>query len=114
MEQIFRGDIVYCKLNDTDEKGVQSGERPCLVLQNDIGNKYAPTTVVAPLSKKVHKKYPFHVELSKDKYNLRYDSIVLCEQPVTISKTRINRVINNLTFNDMERVNEALRLQFGI
>lgn len=115
MEQIYkRGEIVFCELGDIVDKNVQAGDRPALIIQNNIGNEKAPTTVILPLSKKVNKKYPFHVQIEKDKYNLKYDSIVLCEQPRTINKGRITRKISKLDDIDMGKVDYVMKWQLSI
>ena len=65
MVAITRGDICLVNLNPV--KGSEQGKvRPALIIQNDISNKYGPTTIIAPITSKVYsKKYPNNVNLLK-------------------------------------------------
>ena len=77
---------------NNSEKGVQFGIRPAIIVSNAKCNKYSPTVTAIPISSKVHKmtSVPTHVFIkSGDENNLKKDSIVLCEQVITISKERI-------------------------
>ena len=77
---------------NNSEKGVQFGIRPAIIVSNAKCNKYSPTVTAIPISSKVHKMHnvPTHVFIkSGDGNNLKKDSIVLCEQVITISKERI-------------------------
>ena len=68
----------------------QGGIRPGVIFQNDVGNKYSPNVVVLPLTTSIKKtSQPTHVYISSKNSGLRYDSIVLCENPISISKDRI-------------------------
>lgn len=89
-----QGDIVYVDLGE-GKTSEQEGIRPCVVIQNDIGNKYSPTTIVAPISSKI--KYnkngniqPTHFIIENYKeVGLKSRSIILFEQIRVISKERI-------------------------
>ena len=77
---------------NNSEKGVQFGIRPAIIVSNAKCNKYSPTVTAIPISSKVNKmtSVPTHVFIkSGDENNLKKDSIVLCEQVITISKERI-------------------------
>lgn len=70
----------------------QGGIRPGVIFQNDVGNKYSPNVVVLPLITSIKKtSQPTHVYISSKNSGLRYDSIVLCENPISISKDRISK-----------------------
>lgn len=63
-EKLNRGDLYYALLEDDNCIGSeQTGIRPVLILQNDIGNKFSPTTIIAPITSKVKTKakLPTHV-----------------------------------------------------
>ncbi len=49
--QIRRGDIVIVELNPTTGSEQRGTNRPCVVIQNDVGNQYSPTTIIAPFTK---------------------------------------------------------------
>ncbi len=92
---IRRGDIFYADLNPTIGSE-QSGVRPVLVVQNDIGNKYSPTVIVAAITSRINKaKLPTHIEVSAKEYGLTKDSIVLAEQVRTIDKKRLQERIGS-------------------
>ena len=95
--KVRRGDIYYADL----EVGVgseQHGFRPVLVIQNNIGNMFSPTTIVAALTSKVIKKdrLPTHVELG-DRFGLPQDSFVMMEQLFTLDKQRLGEYIGTIS-----------------
>lgn len=114
MDNLYkRGQIVYADFGNT-EGSRQSGKRPCLIVQNDIGNKKSPTLIVAPLTSKWKKTYPFHVFVSCNKYNISRNSVVLCEQLITIDKIFAKNVIDKLDEGDMMYVDRALKISMGL
>lgn len=111
---VQRGDIFYANLNPVIGSE-QGGIRPVLILQNDIGNKYSPTTIVAAVTSRIKKaKLPTHVELSSAKYNLEKDSVILLEQIRTIDKRRLKEKITHLDEETMLRINAALEISLGL
>ena len=64
-----RGDIYYADLGKV-VGSEQSGIRPVVVVQNNIGNKYSNTVIVLPITSRFKKKLPTHVSISKNKYGL--------------------------------------------
>ncbi|MBU7316095.1 type II toxin-antitoxin system PemK/MazF family toxin [Paenibacillus oleatilyticus] len=114
-EQTFRrGDICLADLSPV-VGCEQGGVRPVLVIQNDIGNRYSPTVIVASIStanknKNREKRLPTHVELLADRHGLEYDSTVLCEQLRTIDRNRIDRKLTTLDTNTMEQIDLALEV----
>lgn len=108
--EIKRGQIYYADLSPV-QGSEQGGLRPVLIVQNDIGNKYAPTVIIAPLTTRMTKhKMPTHC-LTRTTDIL---SIVLCEQLRTIDKGRLRDYVTALSPAEMERVNRALRISLGI
>ena len=94
--EILRGEIYYADLSPV-VGSEQGGVRPVLVIQNDVGNKYSPTVIVAAITSKLSKaKLPTHIELDKDKYNLPKDSVVLLEQIRTLDKMRLKEKVSVL------------------
>ncbi len=112
--EVNRGDIYYADLSPV-VGSEQGGVRPVLVVQNDVGNKYSPTVIIAAITSQLSKaKLPTHIELNKDKYNLAKDSVVLLEQIRTLDKRRLKEkigVIDNLT---MQKVDVAIMISLGI
>jgi len=110
-----RGEIYFADLGAGNIGSEQAGARPVLVVQNDIGNRFAPTVIVACVTSKVFKNaIPTHVLLDKQSYGLEGDSLVLCEQLKTLDKSRLYSRVATLSFYDMTRVDRALRLSLNI
>ncbi len=108
-----RGDIYIANLNPF-KGSEQGGIRPVLVLQNNDGNLYCPTLIVAPLSSKLKKpNLPTHFLLKKGR-GLMTDSIVELEQIKTIDKCRIRRYIGRITRTQMAGVEEAIQKSLGM
>ncbi|HBK84865.1 MAG TPA: PemK family transcriptional regulator [Firmicutes bacterium] len=111
---IKRGDVFFADLNPV-VGSEQGGMRPVLVVQNDVGNKYSPTVIVAAITSQIEKgKLPTHVEVSADESSLEKDSVILLEQIRTIDKQRLAQKVAHLEFEIMERVNEALEISLGL
>lgn len=111
---IKRGEIYYAQLNPV-VGSEQGGIRPVLVVQNDIGNQYSPTTIVLAITSQINKaKLPTHVELLGENYGLERDSVILAEQIRTIDKTRLKQRISVLSEGMMSRVNQALGVSIGL
>ncbi|MFQ6751938.1 MAG: type II toxin-antitoxin system PemK/MazF family toxin [Clostridia bacterium] len=111
---IVRGEIYYADLSPV-VGSEQGGIRPVLVIQNDIGNKYSPTIIIAAITSQLTKaKLPTHIELSKDKYNLVKDSVVLLEQIRTLDKRRLKDRIGILDHSTMQSVDVALMISLGV
>lgn len=108
--QVKRGDIYYANLDPV--MGRETGKtRPVLVIQNDIGNMYSPTTIVAVITEYSDKKasYPICVAIKKDN-GLKKDSIVNLSQIRTVDKRRlITPKIATLSNDFMKKVDRALK-----
>lgn len=93
----------------------QGGVRPVLVIQNNIGNRFSPTVIVAAITAQIQKaKLPTHVEIDAKTYGFERDSVILLEQIRTIDKQRLTDKITHLDDEMMERVNEALQISLGL
>lgn len=111
---VKRGDLFYADLSPV-VGSEQGGIRPILIIQNDAGNKYSPTTVCAAITSQINKaKLPTHIEIDAEKYNLSKDSIILCEQFRTIDKRRLRGKIGHLCDELMDKVDEALLISIGL
>lgn len=112
MEDIKRGELYYADLSPV-VGSEQGGVRPVLIVQNDIGNKYSPTVIVAAITSQINKaKIPTHIELSTT-YGLTKDSVLLLEQIRTLDKRRLKEKIGNLDDKCMQDVNQALLISLG-
>ena len=103
-----RGEIYFADL-DPHYGSEQGGKRPVIVIQNNTGNKFAPTVIVAAVTSKVTKKpnQPTHVLIDRNPAFSR-PSMVLLEQIFTIDKERIQRLLGQTTPDEMYEINEAL------
>lgn len=111
---IKRGEVYYADLSPV-VGSEQGGVRPVLVLQNDVGNRYAPTVIVAAITSQISKaKLPTHIELDSTTYGLPKDSIILCEQLRTLDKRRLGQLVCVLPTNLMREINRALSLSLGM
>jgi len=100
------GDIYYMRFDGSSCE--QSGWRPGLVFQNNVGNVYSPNIIALPLTTAVKKKnQPTHVVISANASGLKFDSMVLCENPERMSKERIGNYITTLSDDDIARVAAA-------
>ncbi len=112
--EIKRGHIFYADLSPV-VGSEQGGIRPVLVVQNDIGNKYSPTVIVAAITSQIDKaKLPTHVEISAQKSRLEKNSVILLEQIRTIDKKRLQQWVTELDSEFMEDVSEALKISLGL
>ena len=112
--EINRGDIFYADLSPV-VGCEQGGVRPVLVVQNDVGNKYSPTVIIAAITSQLSKaKLPTHIELSRDKYCLAKDSVVLLEQIRTLDKRRLKEKISFIDELSMKQIDVAIMISLGI
>ena len=111
---VKRGDIFYADLSPV-VGSEQGGVRPVIIIQNDIGNKYSPTIIIAAITSQINKaKLPTHVEISSEEYGLNKDSVVLLEQIRTLDKKRLKEKIGHMTDGDMKKVDIALLISVGL
>lgn len=111
--QIHRGDIYYADLNPVIGSE-QNGLRPVVILQNNIGNRFSPTVIVAAITGKYasKKKLPTHVNLFEN--FLPSNSLVLLEQIRTIDKTRLREFVGSLDKRTMHKIDSGLKISLGI
>ena len=109
-----RGDIYYADLNPFIGSE-QGGKRPVLVLQNNDGNFFSPTLIIAPMTTKVYKKQelPTHYVLKKAG-TLKHPSIVLLEQIRTIDKCRILSYQGKVSKEQMREIDDYIRTSLDL
>lgn len=112
--QYSRGDIYYANM-EPHVGSEQGGERPVVVLQNDMGNKHSSTLIIATLTSKVDKKLnlPTHVLLDQNP-GLRVPSIVQLEQIFTLDKQRMQRFVGQASSEEIDRIEAALKISLGM
>ncbi len=111
---VKRGDVFFADLSPV-VGSEQGGVRPVLVIQNDIGNRFSPTVIVAAITAQIQKaKLPTHVEIDAKTYGFEKDSVILLEQIRTIDKQRLTDKITHLDEEMMAKVNDALQISLGL
>ena len=114
MNMIKRGEIYFAQLNPV-VGSEQGGIRPVVVVQNDIGNQYSPTTIILAITSQINKaKLPTHIELKAEPYGLERDSVILAEQIRTIDKARLKQRIAILKEETMKKVDQALLISLAL
>ena len=111
---VKRGDVFFADLSPV-VGSEQGGTRPVLIIQNDIGNRFSPTVIIAAITAQIQKaKLPTHVEIDAKKYNFERDSVILLEQVRTIDKSRLTDKITQLDEVLMSEVDVALAISLGL
>jgi len=90
--------------------------RPCLVVQNDVGNRFSPVTIVVPVGGAEHvaKIYPIHVLISKGEGGLTKDSVAMCNQIRCVDESRIGKTHGHVSTATMAKVDQALKVSLGL
>lgn len=108
-----RGDIFLINLNKA-YGSIQSGIRPAIIIQNNIGNQYSPTTIICCITTAKKKHLPTHLYISKSG-GLKKNSIVLCEQLFTINKKDLIKYIGTIkNKRTLNRLNRCIKISLGI
>lgn len=110
-----RGMVVVVNLDPTVGHEIRKS-RPCVVVQNDIGNANSHLTIVAAIEGAEHrsKLYPVNVRVNKGEGGLIKDSVVLCEQIRTVDESRFSQVLGKLSDKTMREVDQALRISLAL
>lgn len=113
MENVKRGEIYYADLSPV-VGSEQGGVRPVLIIQNDIGNRYSPTVIVAAVTSQMTKaKLPTHIEIKQGSFGLAKDSVILLEQIRTLDKRRLKEKTGMLDSVTMQKVDKAILISLG-
>lgn len=109
---VYRGEIYYADLSPV-VGSEQGGLRPVVIIQNDMGNTHAPTTIVAPITSRMGKKpLPTHILFCG--CGLAKDSVILMEQIRTIDKSRLKQKMGSLPPEKLEAVDMAIKVSLGL
>jgi mRNA interferase MazF len=113
MTKIKRGQIYYADLSPVIGSE-QGGRRPVLIVQNDVGNKYAPTVIVAIITSRSSKAdLPTHVWLNAE-CGLPLASMVECGQVRTLDKKRLKDFMGAVSDEVMREIDKGLKISFGL
>ncbi|WP_028044670.1 type II toxin-antitoxin system PemK/MazF family toxin [Candidatus Stoquefichus massiliensis] len=112
-EKILRGDIYLANLGMAIGSE-QGGIRPVIIIQNNVGNHFSPTTIVTPITTKLSKSsLPTHIILSKQS-GITCKSIVMMEQIRVIDKSKLIRKVGCINHEEMQYLNKALLISIGL
>ena len=108
-----RGDIFFTHFG-TSTGSEQHGDRPAVILQNDVGNYHSPTLIVATMTSKAEKKVNQPTHCLLENAGLNMPSVVQAEQIFTIDKSRALKYLGHLTPEEMRRVDDAVRISLAL
>lgn len=112
--QIKKGDVYYADLTPVIGSE-QGGIRPVVIIQNNVGNRYSPTVIVAAVTSRTGKhQLPTHIKLESSFPGLHRDSMIMLEQVRTIDRSRLREYIGRLGGMTMQSVNQAIAVSFGL
>lgn len=114
--RINRGEIYYADLGKKGVGSEQNGVRPVVIIQNNIGNEYSPTVIVAPITSKINTKakIPTHAFLKGSKIRIPLNSIILLEQITVIDKRRLKDIVGVLDYQETKEMDKAIVVSLGI
>ena len=111
---VKRGDIFYADLSPV-VGSEQGGTRPVLIVQNDTGNRHAPTVIAAAITSQTGKaRLPTHINIAGGSVGLTNESVILLEQIRTIDKKRLREHMGRLDEQHMAMVDDAIAVSFGL
>ena len=108
--RILQGEIWLADLGERDGN-IQSGKRPVIVLQNDVGNKYSPTTSVVPITSQIKNLLPVHCDVGVE-CGLKKTSTSLMEQITTINQSQLIKRIGALDVEGYKAIKSAIVASF--
>lgn len=113
-EKIKRGDVFLVQL-DPAVGSEQGGLRPVVIIQNDTGNEFSPTVIVAPFTtKRFSQRYPTNIEVKLQDSGLKYDSAILLNQVKTIDKRRLQKKLTHLKPSIISQINQAIKISLDL
>jgi len=108
-----RGSVFLVNLNPTLGSEIRK-TRPAVILQNDIGNQYSSTTIVAPITSGEEAIFPVEVAVQPPEGGLANPSLILLSQIRTIDKRRLVKKLGELSADTMARVDRAALISLGL
>lgn len=115
--EIRRGNVYFVDLGKPDGTSKQAGIRPCVILSSAVNNRFSPTVNILAFSssaKKKNRPLPVHIHLSASETGLPRDCVCLCEQPMTIAKSELQRYVTTLNEVQMAQISSAVKLQLSL
>src|SRR3989338_5138437 len=114
MTEVRRGEIWLVNLDPTIGHEIKK-LRPSIIIQNDLGNKHSPITIIAPVtSQNLEKTYPIEVILPKSGTGLEKESKVLLNQIRAVDKRRLVKRLGKVNDEYIEKINDAIKISLGL
>ena len=115
MKRKIRRKEIYLANSGKTVGSEENGIRPVLIIQNNLGNKYSPTTIILPFTKRIEQSgiLPTHIQVETFG-NIEYKSTILAEQIKVLDKSRLICYIETLPNKYMKKVDEALKIAVGL
>ena len=114
MTEIKRGEIWIVNLDPTKRHEINKS-RPAVIIQNNLGNKYSTTTIIAPMtSQNTENVFPWEVLLTTKNSKLIKESKVLLNQIRVVDKSRITKRVGNVDIETMPLIDRALKISLGL
>lgn len=111
--QVRRGDIFTVDF-DPPRGSEQGKKRPAIVIQNDVGNRYSETTIVAAITSGTSARYPVNVMIKAPEGGLRNDSVILLNQILTVSQARFGRYWGTVSPTTLTKIDQAIKVSLGL
>jgi mRNA interferase MazF len=110
-----RGEVFKVRLDPAEESEIKK-TRPCVILQNNVGNRFSPNTIVAAITdaENVPRLFPVNVPVKKGEGGLERDSVVLLDQIRTVGEHRLTERCGQLKPDTMQRIDAALKISLGL
>lgn len=109
------GDVIYVDVGEEAKGSEQKGNRPAIIVQNDTGNKYSPTTIVSFITSQEKRYLPTHVVVKPWQSGLDEVSTIMFEQIRTIDKSRIISKVGHINTDWLvEKIKKSLTISFGM
>jgi mRNA-degrading endonuclease toxin of MazEF toxin-antitoxin module len=111
---VKKGEIFYCDLG-INIGSEQEKRRPVVILQNDTGNKYSPTTIIAPITN-TSKNLPVHVLLDNVQKGLKTTGLIMLEHIREVAKCRLGIYIEKIDTNSKswQLVEKAIKVSLDL
>ena len=113
VREVKRGEI-YWLVWPEGRGSEQIGTRPALIIQNNLGNKFSPNTIVASITTAIDNRYSFHVKIKPLESQLPRESLIDLAMVTTIDKTRLGTKCGELSPEKMAQVDEAIKVSLGL
>jgi len=108
-----RGSVYLVNLDPTIGSEIKK-TRPAVVIQNDVGNQYSPTTIIAPITSGEETVYPVEVEVKAPEGGLSNNSLILLNQIRAVDKRRLVKFLGTVKPETMRLVDRAITISLGL